>query len=147
MHVRRTVRQLLQDKGSAVYTISPDDTVFRALEVMAERDVGALVVVGGSGAVVGVFSERDYARKVILAGLSSKDTPVRQIMSGNVVTVGLDDHVPRCMEIVTRQRIRHLPVVDAGGTVLGLVSIGDLVKAVIEDQQIELDQLHSYISG
>jgi CBS domain-containing protein len=94
-----------------------------------------------------MVSERDYARKVILAGLSSKDTPVRQIMTGKVVTVGLDDHVPRCMELVTRERIRHLPVVDAGGTLLGLVSIGDLVKAVIEDQQIELEQLHSYIAG
>ena len=142
----RTVRHLLEAKGHEVFAIDPDAAVLDAVRLMAERQVGALLVMRGA-ALEGMVSERDYARKVILAGLSSKDTPVRQIMSGNVVTVGLDDHVPRCMEIVTRQRIRHLPVVDAGGTVLGLVSIGDLVKAVIEDQQIELDQLHSYISG
>ena len=142
----RTVRHLLEAKGHEVFAVDPDAAVLDAVRLMAEKQVGALLVMRGT-ALEGMVSERDYARKVILAGLSSKDTPVRQIMSGNVVTVGLDDHVPRCMEIVTRQRIRHLPVVDAGGTVLGLVSIGDLVKAVIEDQQIELDQLHSYISG
>jgi len=142
----RTVRHLLEAKGHEVFAVDPDAAVLDAVRLMAEKQVGALLVMRGA-ALEGMVSERDYARKVILAGLSSKDTPVRQIMSGNVVTVGLDDHVPRCMEIVTRQRIRHLPVVDAGGTVLGLVSIGDLVKAVIEDQQIELDQLHSYISG
>ena len=142
----RTVRHLLEAKGHEVFAIDPDAAVLDAIRLMAEKQVGALLVTRGT-TLEGMVSERDYARKVILAGLSSKDTPVRQIMTGDVVTVGLDDHVPRCMEIVTRQRIRHLPVVDAGGTVLGLVSIGDLVKAVIEDQQIELDQLHSYIAG
>ena len=142
----RTVRHLLEAKGHEVFAVDPDAAVLDAVRLMAEKQVGALLVMRGA-ALEGMISERDYARKVILAGLSSKDTPVRQIMSGNVVTVGLDDHVPRCMEIVTRQRIRHLPVVDAGGTVLGLVSIGDLVKAVIADQQVELEQLHSYIAG
>jgi len=142
----RTVRHLLEAKGHEVFAIDPDAAVLDAIRLMAEKQVGALLVTRGT-ALEGMVSERDYARKVILAGLSSKDTPVRQIMTADVVTVGLDDHVPRCMEIVTRQRIRHLPVVDAGGTVLGLVSIGDLVKAVIEDQQIELEQLHSYIAG
>lgn len=142
----RTVRHLLEEKGHEVYAIDPDAAVLDAIQLMAEKQVGAVLVMQG-GRLVGMLSERDYARKVILAGLSSRDTPVRQIMSSDVVTVGLDDHVPGCMEIVTRRRVRHLPVVDAGGTVLGLVSIGDLVKAVIEDQQIELEHLHSYIAG
>lgn len=142
----RTVRHLLEEKGHDVYAIDPDAAVLDAIRLMAEKQVGAVPVMQG-GRLVGMLSERDYARKVILAGLSSRDTPVRQIMSSDVVTVGLDDHVPGCMEIVTRRRVRHLPVVDAGGTVLGLVSIGDLVKAVIEDQQIELEHLHSYIAG
>lgn len=142
----RTVRHLLEAKGSEVFAVEPDAAVLDAVRLMAEKQVGALLVIRGA-TLEGMVSERDYARKVILAGLSSKDTPVRQIMTADVVTVGLDDNVPRCMEIVTRQRIRHLPVVDAGGTVLGLVSIGDLVKAVIQDQQVELDQLHNYIAG
>lgn len=142
----RTVRHLLEEKGHEVYAIDPDAAVLDAIRLMAEKQVGAVLVMR-DGRLVGMLSERDYARKVILAGLSSRDTPVRQIMSSDVVTVGLDDHVPGCMEIVTDRRVRHLPVVDAGGTVLGLVSIGDLVKAVIADQQIELEHLHSYIAG
>ena len=142
----RTVRHLLEAKGHEVFAIDPGAAVIDAIRLMAHKQVGAVLVMQ-DGALVGMLSERDYARKVVLEGLSSKSTPVREIMTADVVTVGLDDHVPRCMEIVTRQRIRHLPVVDAGGTVLGLVSIGDLVKAVIEDQQIELEQLHSYIAG
>lgn len=142
----RTVRHLLEVKGHEVFAIDPDAAVIDAVRLMASRQVGSVLVMRGS-TLEGMFSERDYARKVVLEGLSSKTTPVRDIMTREVITVGLDDHVPRCMEIVTRKRIRHLPVVDAGGTVLGLVSIGDLVKAVIEDQQIELEQLHSYIAG
>lgn len=142
----RTVRHLLEEKGHEVHAIGPDAAVLDAIRLMAEKQVGAVLVMNGPE-LVGMLSERDYARKVILAGLSSRETPVRQIMTGEVVTVGLDDHVPGCMEIVTRRRIRHLPVVDSGGTVLGLVSIGDLVKAVIADQQVELEQLHSYIAG
>ncbi|MGY0560935.1 MULTISPECIES: CBS domain-containing protein [unclassified Luteimonas] len=142
----RTVRHLLEVKGHEVFAIDPDAAVIDAIRLMAQKRVGSLLVMR-AGALEGMLSERDYARKVVLEGLSSKTTPVREIMTREVTTVGLDDHVPHCMEIVTRQRIRHLPVVDAGGTVLGLVSIGDLVKAVIEDQQIELEQLHSYISG
>ena len=142
----RTVRHLLEVKGHEVFAIDPDAAVIDAVRLMASRQVGSVLVMRGS-TLEGMFSERDYARKVVLEGLSSKPTPVRDIMTREVITVGLDDHVPRCMESVTRKRIRHLPVVDAGGTVLGLVSIGDLVKAVIEDQQIELEQLHSYIAG
>lgn len=142
----RTVRHLLEVKGHEVFAVDPDAAVIDAIRLMAQKQVGSLLVMR-AGALEGMLSERDYARKIVLEGLSSKTTPVREIMTREVITVGLDDHVPHCMEIVTRQRIRHLPVVDAGGTVLGLVSIGDLVKAVIEDQQIELEQLHSYISG
>ena len=142
----RTVRHLLEVKGHEVFAIDPDAAVIDAVRLMASRQVGSVLVMRGS-TLEGMFSERDYARKVVLEGLSSKTTPVRDIMTREVITVGLDDHVPRCMAIVTRKRIRRLPVVDAGGTVLGLVSIGDLVKAVIEDQQIELEQLHSYIAG
>ncbi|MEN1925756.1 CBS domain-containing protein [Luteimonas sp. MJ293] len=142
----RTVRHVLEVKGHEVFAVDPDAAVIDAIRLMAQKQVGSLLVMR-AGALEGMLSERDYARKIVLEGLSSKTTPVREIMTREVITVGLDDHVPHCMEIVTRQRIRHLPVVDAGGTVLGLVSIGDLVKAVIEDQQIELEQLHSYISG
>ena len=137
---------MLEGKGHEVFAVDPDAAVIDAIRLMAQKQVGSLLVMR-AGALEGMLSERDYARKIVLEGLSSKTTPVREIMTREVITVGLDDHVPHCMEIVTRQRIRHLPVVDAGGTVLGLVSIGDLVKAVIEDQQIELEQLHSYISG
>lgn len=142
----RTVRHVLEVKGHEVFAVDPDAAVIDAIRLMAQKQVGSLLVMR-AGALEGMLSERDYARKIVLEGLSSKTTPVREIMTREVITVGLDDHVPHCMEIVTRQRIRHLPVVDTGGTVLGLVSIGDLVKAVIEDQQIELEQLHSYISG
>lgn len=144
----RTVRHLLEAKGAEVFAVDPEAPVIEALGLMAEKGIGVVLVMRGTE-LAGIFSERDYARKVVLKGLSSKDTPVRDIMTPgeNVVTVGLEAQVPRCMEVVTRERIRHLPVVGAGGEVVGLVSIGDLVKAVIEDQQVELDQLHSYISG
>jgi CBS domain-containing protein len=146
MHVRRSVRQLLQDKGSAVYTISPDDTVFRALEVMADHDVGALVVVDGSGAVVGIFSERDYARKVILHGHASRDLKVNAIMSSPVVSVSPDQTVSDCMRLMTQRRFRHLPVVE-DGRLVGLVSIGDVVKAVMSEQEFLIEQLQAYVSG
>ncbi len=145
MQARRTVRQLLQDKGSAVYTISADETVFRALEVMAERDVGALVVVEGED-VVGVFSERDYARKVILQGHASRELSVRAIMSTNVVTVAPEQTVDDCMRLMTERRIRHLPVIE-DGRLAGLVSIGDVVKAVMSEQAFLIEQLQAYVTG
>jgi len=146
MQVRRTVRQVLQDKGTTVYTISPDDTVFRALEVMAEHDVGALVVVDDAGAVVGVFSERDYARKVILHGHASRELRVSAIMTSRVVTVTPDQTVADCMRLMTDHRIRHLPVVEEGRLV-GLVSIGDVVKAVMSEQEFLIEQLQAYVTG
>ena len=141
----RTVRHLLEAKAPEVFAIGPDAPVLDAIKLMADKRIGALLVIEG-GTLVGVVSERDYARKVVLQGRSSKDTPVRDIMTSQVVSVGLQHSVDHCMQVVTERRIRHLPVLD-GDAVLGVVSIGDLVKAVIEDQQLELDQLQRYIAS
>ncbi|KGO99081.1 CBS domain-containing protein [Novilysobacter defluvii] len=141
----RNVRHLLESKGSEVYSVAPDAPVVEAIRLMAQRGIGALVVLDGER-LAGVVSERDYARKVVLQGRSSSSTLVQEIMTPDVVQVGLDDTVDRCMQLVTDRRLRHLPVVD-GDRVIGVVSIGDLVKAVIEDQQEELDQLQRYIAG
>jgi CBS domain-containing protein len=141
----RTVRHLLEAKAPEVFAIGPDAPVLDAIKLMADKRIGALLVME-AGRLVGVVSERDYARKVVLQGRSSKDTPVRDIMTAQVVSVGLQHSVDHCMQVVTERRIRHLPVLD-GDAVLGVVSIGDLVKAVIEDQQLELDQLQRYIAS
>ena len=141
----RTVRQLLEAKAPEVFAIGPDAPVIDAIRLMAEKRIGAVLVIEG-GRLAGILSERDYARKIVLQGRPSADTPVRTIMTAEVVTVGIDDTADRCMQIVTERRIRHLPVVHHG-QVLGVVSIGDLVKAVIEDQQLELDQLQRYIAS
>ena len=141
----RSVRHLLEAKAPEVHSIGPDAPVIDAIRLMAEKRIGALLVMQ-AGKLAGILSERDYARKVVLQGRSSKDTPVRDIMTAQVVTIGLDDTAEHCMQLVTDRRIRHLPVVE-GGHVLGVVSIGDLVRAVIEDQQLELDQLQRYIAG
>ena len=141
----RTVRQLLEGKGPEVYSIAPDAPVIDAIRLMAEKFIGALLVMDGPR-LVGIVSERDYARKVVLQGHSSRETPVRAIMTSPVVGVSPDDSAERCMQLVTDRRIRHLPVLE-GESVVGVVSIGDLVKAVIEDQQLELDHLQRYIAG
>jgi CBS domain-containing protein len=140
-----TVRQLLGLKGYAVHTIQPGASVFEALEVMARHDVGALVVVD-DGDVIGLVSERDYARKVILRGRLSKDTPIREIMSHDVVSVTSKETVPACMSLMTEHRIRHLPVIE-NGQLAGIISIGDVVKAIIEDQRFTIEQLETYIHG
>ena len=141
----RTVRQLLEGKAPGVFAIGPEAPVLDAIRLMAEKRIGALLVME-AGALAGIVSERDYARKVVLQGRSSRETPVRDIMTAQVVSVRLDDSVERCMGLVTDRRIRHLPVLE-NGHVVGVVSIGDLVKAVIEDQQLELDQLQRYIAS
>jgi len=141
----RTVRHLLEAKAPEVFAIGSDAPVLDAIRLMAEKRIGAVLVMD-AGKLVGILSERDYARKIVLQGRSSKDTPVRDIMTAQVVTVGLKDTTDHCMQIVTNRRIRHLPVLD-GNAVLGVISIGDLVKAVIEDQQLELDQLQRYIAS
>lgn len=139
----KTVRQLLQAKGDTVYSIAPDARVYEALKLMAEKEVGALVVLA-DGALAGILSERDYARKVILHGKSSHDIPVREIMTANVVTVNPGQTVDQCMALMTNNRIRHLPVVESGKLV-GLVSIGDLVKELIAEQEQTIRQLETYI--
>ena len=138
-----TVRHLLDRKGRALYSIEPEDPVLEAVRMMADHHVGAVLVMRGAE-LAGIVSERDYARKVVLHGRSSAETPVWQIMTSPVITVPLDESVQDCMRIMTDCRIRHLPVVD-GGHVIGMISIGDLVKAVIQEQQQTIEQLESYI--
>jgi CBS domain-containing protein len=138
-----TVRHLLDRKGRALFAIAPEDPVLEAIRMMADHHVGALLVLRGTE-LLGILSERDYARKVVLLGRSSADTPVSTIMSSPVVTVSPDHSVQDCMRLMTERRIRHLPVLE-GGRVTGMVSIGDLVKAVIEEQQRTIEQLESYI--
>lgn len=137
------VEQLLTDKGREVYTISPDATVLEALQKMAEHNIGALPVSDG-GQMVGIFSERDYARKVILRGRASRDTPVRESMTSDVISVTPGDDMAHCMQLMTDKRIRHLPVLE-DGNLIGLISVGDVVKAVMAEQKFMIDQLESYI--
>jgi CBS domain-containing protein len=141
----QTVNQLLKAKGGQIFSVGPADSVLHAIEIMATRHVGALLVMGEDG-LVGIISERDYARKVILKKRSSHDTPVGDIMTANPVAVRSDATVHQCMEIMTEGRFRHLPVVDSG-RVVGMLSIGDLVKAVIADQSQKIEQLERYIAG
>jgi len=138
-----SVRQLLDRKGRQVFSIAPGTPVLDAIRTMAERHVGALLVMEGEK-LSGIVSERDYARKVILMGRSSADTPVRDIMTAAVITVQPETPVEKCMQIMTERRVRHLPVIE-NGRVVGMVSIGDLVKAVIAEQQQQIEQLESYI--
>ena len=139
----KTLLQLCQAKGSEVYSIRPDARVIEALQLMAQKDIGALPVLDGER-LVGIMSERDYARKVILLGRSSQDIEVRDIMTTDVVTVDPGRTVEACMSVMTQKRVRHLPIVE-GGKLVGLVSIGDLVKEVIAEQEQTIRQLESYI--
>ena len=141
----QTVRQILQAKAGPILFVSPRQTVFDALTVMAEHDIGALAVLE-DGQLVGMFSERDYARKVILHGKSSRELQVADIMSTPVLTVRPEDTVHACMALMTEHRIRHLPVVDATGPI-GMVSIGDLVKSLLSEQAFTIEQLEHYIAG
>lgn len=138
-----TVRQLLSRKGTSVMTIAPDATVFQALTEMAEAGIGALVVMVG-GELTGIISERDYARKVILKGRLSRETTVNEIMTSPAITVNPQQTLNDCMEIMTNERVRHLPVVD-GDELAGIISIGDVVKAIISQQAFMIEQLESYI--
>ena len=141
----KTLHRVLEDKGHDVYTTAPDTMVFDALREMADRDVGALLVMDGED-VVGIFSERDYARKIILVGKSSKETPVRDIMTERVVYARPEQRLDECLALMTDKRIRHLPVIDEGD-VIGVVSIGDLVKGIIAEQRFIISQLENYVSG
>jgi CBS domain-containing protein len=142
MHI---VSQLLKGKGSEVFSVAPEDSVLHAIEVMATKHVGALLVMQ-QGSLLGIISERDYARKVILKNRSSHDTPVGDIMTSPVVSVAPEETVHHCMELMTNGRFRHLPVVK-GGRVVGMLSIGDLVKDVIQEQTEHIEQLERYIAG
>ena len=141
----KTVRQLLDAKGNSILSISSDSTVYDALVIMAEKHVGALLIMD-AGHLVGIFSERDYARSVVLKGKSSKDTPIKEVITPGslLITVNPGQTVEECLNLVSDKRIRHLPVLE-DGKVIGVLSIGDLVKATIEYQQFLIQQLESYI--
>lgn len=141
----KTVRQLLRTKGTDVFWIPPQATVLDAIKLMAEREIGALIVTEDDS-VVGILSERDYARKVLLKGRSSRDTPIRDIMTTNVIFAEPDQDVDHCMTVMTEKRVRHLPVLEEG-RLIGIVSIGDLVKSIISEQQETIEQLENYIRG
>jgi CBS domain-containing protein len=145
MPLNDTVRAVLDHKGVGVCAVAPETPVFEALEIMADKDLGALLVMADAE-LQGVFSERDYSRKVILQGKSSRDTPVSEIMSGPPVVATLDQSVDDCMRLMTDFRIRHLPVIDQE-VVIGVLSIGDLVSWIIRRQEEEIHHLHHYIAG
>ena len=139
------VRNILQTKGKVIISIEPQDTVYYALELMCEKNVGALLVLQ-EGRFAGLFTERDYARKVILKGKASKETLVGEIMTENVATVSPDTPIEECMQLMTRSYIRHLPVLE-GQELVGLVSIGDLVKYIIDEQKFIIENLEHFITG
>jgi len=145
MNLVDTVRSILKQKGQNIWYVSPEACVYEAIEIMADKYVGALMVIS-EGNLVGVVSERDYARKVILQGKSSKETPVKEIMTSPAIFVSPDHTVEDSLRIMTEKHIRHLPVVE-GGIILGVVSIGDLVKWMISAQQQTISQLHMYITS
>ena len=140
-----TVKEILKDKDGGMLTISPQETVYRALEIMAEKNLGALVVVEG-GKVIGLFSERDYARNIVLKGKSSKDTLVKDLMNPKPCCVRPEHTLTDCMALITEKRTRHLPVLD-GEKLIGIVSIGDVVKQYIVDKEFTIKQLENYIAG
>ena len=143
--MQKTVARLLEAKGADVWSVAPDTTVYEALEVLAEKGIGALVVLDGDR-LAGIVSERDYARKVVLRNLSSKDIPVSDIMTAGVHTVTPESTTVECMTLMTNERIRHLPVVEED-RVVGVISIGDVVLSVIGEQKFLIEQLESYITG
>jgi CBS domain-containing protein len=140
-----TVGQLLDKKGAAVWTVPQDETVYYALCIMADRNVGALVVMDGNK-MVGVFSERDYARKVVLQGKSSKETSVGDMMTKRVRYTTRDESVANCMALMSEKRIRHLPVLD-NNKVKGIISIGDVVNTILQEQQSTIEEMEKYITG
>jgi CBS domain-containing protein len=139
------ISSLLHQKNSSLWSVSPDTAVFEAIKLMAEKNIGALLVLEGD-TLAGVFTERDYTRKIALHGKSSRDTRVAEVMTGNVVTVSPDDFVEDGMRLMTEHRVRHLPVVE-GARVIGVISIGDLVNWIISTQSAEIQQLEQYIAG
>ena len=145
MNLPGTVSEILSQKRNDVWSVTPDSTVLHAIQIMADKNVGALPVLDGSR-VVGIISERDYTRKVVLKGRSSRETPVRDIMSQHLAVATLEDTVVECMHVMTEKKVRHLPVLD-DGRLVGIVSIGDLVNWIISTQNAAIDQLEKYITG
>ena len=141
----RTVKDLLRSKGHAIWSVGPNDTVYAALGLMAEKNVGALLVLD-DGQLVGILSERDYARKVVLKGRTSRETPVREIMTENPICVLTTQTIDECMALMTDKRIRHLPVLE-NDQLIGLISIGDVVRDIISEQEFMIEQLEHYITG
>lgn len=140
-----TVKKILETKGSLVYSVTPEHTVYEALQLMAGNDIGAVVVMK-DGLLAGIFSERDYARKIALKGLHSKETKVSEVMTADVFSISSCMNIFECMELMSEKRIRHLPVKD-GDQVTGMVTIGDVVNAIIKSQAGEIASLRNYISG
>ena len=141
----KTVKHILHNKPAMVHAVSQDASVLEALKIMMEKNISALLVTEG-GQLKGIFTERDYARKIILQGKSSKDTAISEVMTQDPHTITPDEAIDQCMQLMTNKHFRHLPVLD-GSTVVGIISIGDLVKSIIEDQQQTISQLQSYITS
>ncbi len=141
----KTVSEILEKKGSTILSVSPDSTVYEALQLMAEKEVGALLVIA-NGELVGIMSERDYARKIVLQGKFSKETKVQEIMSSKVIYVDPTLNTEECMILMINKRVRHLPVFEEH-KLIGIISIGDVVKAVIDEKEFLIDQLFHYITG
>jgi len=142
-----SINQLLQTKGYQVWSVGPDNTVLEALGIMAEKNIGAIVVLESDGTVCGIFSERDYARKVVLDGRSSEDTLIREVMTGEVYYVRPQDSVDRCMTLMSKKRFRHVPVLNDDEELIGIISIGDVVKTIIAEQQLLINHLEDFITG
>jgi len=140
-----TVKQVLQDKGSDVWTIKPDQTVYSALKLMAEKNLGA-VVVEESGVIKGIFSERDYARRSISGKVNIKEANVSDLMTVNLITASLNETLDQCMAMMTDKKIRHIPIID-NGKLVGIISIGDIVNRIISDQEFNLKEMKNYILG
>jgi CBS domain-containing protein len=141
----KTVNNIIQNNFKSIFSVSPETSVLDALQVMMDKNISALLVMDGTK-LKGIFTERDYARKIILVGKSSKATKIKEVMSEKLVTIELGTSLDHCMQIMTERRIRHLPIIE-NGLVIGIISIGDLVKFVIEDQQQTIEQLQNYISS
>lgn len=141
----KTVNNIIQNNLKSIFSVSPETSVLDALQVMMDKNISALLVMDGSN-LKGIFTERDYARKIILLGKSSKDTQIKDVMTKKLITIELGTSIDHCMQIMTQHRIRHLPIIE-NGLVIGIISIGDLVKFVIEDQQQTIEQLQNYISS
>jgi len=140
------VRNILQAKGNAIFSVEPTVTVYKAIELMSEKNISSLLITDKEGKLLGIFTERDYARKLILKGKSSKDTLIKDLMTENPITVTSDSSIEDCMKLMTGKYVRHLPVVDSG-KILGMISIGDVVRFIIEEQKGIIEDLEHYITG